>query len=365
MSDGNPAATPAPTNQPGAEPGTTEGPTPAPSHLENPTPNPLDPGDPGKPATPPETPAAGGEPEPSDPADTGAPDPSSNDEADDGKPAVDPDPTKSDDEGGTISSVRELIDTQEWDPEWFDSLSVPVKVNGKPAETTIGELVASFQMTEAADQRLEEAKVKAKSQSEQMAQRTQDLEGQFAVAAKLVENAEALLDTETAGIDWDDLRENDKASYAAKKSDLAERRQEIDAIKTQTVDAYTKAVEQRHQQIVEDFTTRRDEQSKLLLDNLPAWRDEKVRDTEQAQLRTYLLTQGFSEDDVLGASDHRLIVLANKARLYDDGQKKVDTAKKRVRKKPKVLKPGGAPDQPQPKQPTTRAGILYPSAATG
>lgn len=365
MSDGNQAPTPAPTDTPGAQPGTNEGPTPAPSLLETPSPNPLDPGDPGQPATPPEDPAAGDDPDPAL-ADPGAPDPSSDDEADAGKPEDGAEPTKSDDEEGTtISSVQELIDSQEWDQEWFESLKLPVKVNGKPAEATIGELVASFQMTEAADQRLEEAKAKAKAQSEAMAQRTTDLQGQFAVAAKLVEHAEALLDTETAGINWDALREDDKGAYAAKKADIAERREAIEKVKTETVDAYVKAEKQRHQQLVEDFTKRRDEESQLLLNALPTWQDDKVRETEQAQLRTYLLRQGFSEQDVLGASDHRLILLAHKARLYDDGQKKVETAKKKVRKKPKVLKPGGAPKQPQPKKPTSRAGILYPGAAAG
>src|SRR5690606_8155953 len=62
----------------------------------------------------------------------------------------------------TSSSLQELIEANEWDPEWVNALKVSVKVDGKPGEATVKDLVDSYQMRQAAEHRLEEAKAKAK-----------------------------------------------------------------------------------------------------------------------------------------------------------------------------------------------------------
>jgi len=65
-------------------------------------------------------------------------------------------------EESPISSFSELIEHYELDPDWATTLRVPVKIDGQTSEATMADLVASYQIKEAATHRLEEAKAKAK-----------------------------------------------------------------------------------------------------------------------------------------------------------------------------------------------------------
>jgi hypothetical protein len=245
-----------------------------------------------------------------------------------------------------ISSLQELIEHNEWDPEWVHALKVPVKVDGKPAEATLQDLVASYQMKEAAEKRLEDAKAKAKTLHQELAEKSEALQGQFAVAAKIVERAEALLDKDAASIDWKALREDDPAEYSAKKAEIAERRQEVERMKRDAAEDYRKATEKQWQETRQQQQQRLQAEQAALLEKLPEWGDQTKAAEEKTQLASYLISQGFTEHDVMGASDHRLIVLARKAMLYDTGKARTDAAKKKVAKVPKVLKPGA----PKPKE---------------
>lgn len=295
-------------------------------------------------------------PEADEPADAAG-----DEEQDDSAEVKAPDKESDDDEAETIASMSELIEQQEWDPEWFESLTVPVKVDGKPAEATIAEMVASYQTQEAADQRLSEATAKAKSITKDLADRTQALEGQFVVASKLIETLKSQLDVDASAIDWNTLRNDDPAEYSARKAEISERRQNIDAIEREAVESYQQAVKEQREQQVKAFDEYRDEQQELLLEKLPAWRDKKVAEEEQKELAKYLLREGFSKQEVQVASDHRLFLLAHKARRFDESQKKIATAKKRVARVPKVLTPGARPPETSKPKPTTTASILYPN----
>ena len=246
-----------------------------------------------------------------------------------------------------ISSLPELAEHQEWDPEWINTLAVPVKVNGTAAEATISDLVANYQMNAAADQRLEDAKVKAKAQTEELRQKSEALEGQFAAVATLVESAEKLLNSETEGADLQSLRETDPAEYAAKVAELGQRRELIEGIKRDAVKTYQSLTDEQKAEQREQLETHLRQEQESLLEKLPEWRDDATAKDEKARLGKFLIGSGFTEQDVMGASDHRLILLARKAMLFDEGQKKVDTAKKRVAKVPKTLKPGAPKPQEQ------------------
>jgi len=250
------------------------------------------------------------------------------------------------DEAEPIASFEELIEHQEWDPEWAKSLKVPVKVDGEEAEATIDDLVSNYQMNTAAEKRLEEAKSKAKSITEEAAERSKAVEERFATAAKLIENAEKLIDEDSERINWAQLREDDPAEYSAKKTEVAERRERIERMKREAAEEYRSSIQQYQEKTREERQQMLQKEQEALVQAIPEFADEKKAAAEKKQIAEYLMNQGFSEQDVMGASDHRLIVLARKAMLHDSGQQKVDAARKKVAKVPKVVKPG----TPKPKE---------------
>jgi hypothetical protein len=243
-------------------------------------------------------------------------------------------------EEAPISSVTELLAHYELDPEWFESLKVPGKVDGKPVEYTLKDLRDKAQMFQAAEHRLEEAKTKAKAIVQEATAKNEATQAQFATAAKLIESAESMLDQDTKAVDWQKLREEDPAEYSARKAEVAERRERIEQMKHEASSAYQEAVKQNLAEFEKNRLQHLQEQHTLLLDKLPEWQDADKAKAGKAKLADYLMKQGFSDQDVAGASDHRLILMARKAMLYDELQANTDAAKKKVAKVPKVLKPG-------------------------
>jgi hypothetical protein len=123
-----------------------------------------------------------------------------------------------------------------------------------------------------------------------------------------------------AKADWDD-RQAERAAVAAEQQRLAD----------------LKAAEDAEQQRV-----RVQEAKAKLLEAVPTWQDKKVRDRETAAIRTYLMDgMGFTDEEVAGVLDPRLVQVLRQAALYDQMAKK-------ARAKVKVGKPTLTPGKQAP-----------------
>ncbi len=259
----------------------------------------------------------------------------------------------------TISTEAELVEHLDADPEWFRGIKVPIKVDGEPAQATISDLVKSYQIGEAADRRLEEAKVKAKSITDDAAKQSEDISANYAVAARLIERLEAELNKDIEAIDWDNLRDDDTAEYAAKKADVAERHASIEAAKQEAREGFAGTVKQAVDKTTAGLSEIRAAEGKKLFEKLPDWQDDQKRKDGMSALVGYLKKDGFEDKDLANVLDNRLLVHAHQARLYDEAQAKGAKQKKRVDKAPKTMKPG-AKAEPQSK-PKDSVSILYGS----
>ena len=84
------------------------------------------------------------------------------------------------------------------------------------------------------------------------------------------------------------------------------------------------------------------EQSQALQLAIPDLADPTKAKALQASLREYAVSSGLTEQEAAGISDHRVVVMLNKARLYDEMQSAGKTVvNKKLSKSPKkVVKPG-------------------------
>jgi hypothetical protein len=98
---------------------------------------------------------------------------------------------------------------------------------------------------------------------------------------------------------------------------------------------------------VEAIRTERDK----LLEKLPVWRNPLIAKKEKADLTNYLLTSGFAREEIFGDGspldpglvDHRALIMARKAMLYDQMQsKKPQVVEQRVAKARPMVQPGTA-----------------------
>lgn len=77
-----------------------------------------------------------------------------------------------------------------------------------------------------------------------------------------------------------------------------------------------------------------------LLAKLPEWRNSEKATTEQKSIAGWLQESGYSQAELAGLNDHRALVVARKAWLYDQLQAGKSAQLKQVRTAPPVVKPG-------------------------
>lgn len=86
-------------------------------------------------------------------------------------------------------------------------------------------------------------------------------------------------------------------------------------------------LQQQQQAQREQFIQREFERA---VSKIPEWRNQEARAKDAAGLREYLSSEGFGDHEIAGLSDHRALVMARKAMLYDRLQAKGPEVSKRV-----------------------------------
>jgi hypothetical protein len=156
--------------------------------------------------------------------------------------------------------------------------------------------------------------------------------------------------------DWDKLYDTDPnmAARAERqwRKQQDERSAQLEAIRQERM-RMAELEQQRNAEFEARYT---EEQRNILPDLIPEWRDTKVAKQEATDLRNFLLTEGFTENDVNGLRNATLVKLARKAMLYDRGQTRATQAKTaKPKPKAKTLKTGSRGSQPKPKSAQTQA----------
>lgn len=156
----------------------------------------------------------------------------------------------------------------------------------------------------------------------------------------IVTQAEALAATlagefqaEFQHVNWGELAANDPAAYVQKRHAFDERQRKLALAVGQLQNA--KAQQAQTQQ--EAQQQRLVDEQRKLIEAMPEWKDQKKFATDAAELRDYLATSGYDADEVNGVTDHRAVMLARKAMLYD-------------RMVAKAPKPAAVPKAPPPIQ---------------
>lgn len=207
-----------------------------------------------------------------------------------------------------------------------------VKIDGEEAEVTLEEALSGYQRERTFHKRMNEVSQKSKAIEAESAE-TKRLRDQYAEGLQQLEQALRVPEP-----NWEELRRtktNEEfasihAEYQIQQNNLAKVQQQQQAIRSQQ-QAEVQAQYQNH--LKAEFDT--------MLDKIPAWRDEKVREAERSKVISYAKSHmGYTDDEIAQASDHRAIVTLRKAMLYDELMGGKTQAKKKVKTAPKMVKAG-------------------------
>lgn len=238
-------------------------------------------------------------------------------------------------------TLAELAEAFEVDEEVIRSIKVPTKVDGESSMATLGELVKGYQLEKHSQRKLQALAEERKSFEQERQQAQNALQMQMAQSGEMLNVLRDRLGKEIDGVDWKQLREDDPAEFAARRSEYTERVQELQqfeqGVQQRIMQQQQEAEQKRREQLTQMAMA---EQAKLV-EAWTDWGDPDKREIERSKMREVLISvYNFSEQEVNMTMDHRSILMARDAMRYREMMSKGEPAKKRVLKAPKTLKKG-------------------------
>lgn len=175
-------------------------------------------------------------------------------------------------------------------------------------------------------------------QQEQAIQQQAQLQAQFTdqiAAAKALESQLA----QWKSVNWSELAQTDPMQYLSLHHQYTEAK---DAFQSQMQNL--SLMQQQAQEVAQQQRAQRLQmEAQAMKQAIPEWKDQTRASAEMGELKTFLSSAGFAPAEVDGVTDHRHVVIARKAMLYDklmaSGKQKVATAPSPTAKPGSAAKP--------------------------
>ena len=240
------------------------------------------------------------------------------------------------------SQLAELLGLSEDGVQITDDgdMKIKTKVDGKEEYVPMKDLVSSYQL---------EKHLRNKSQVDAEARRefealkqeeTARIQQTFTDATALVHQLEQDFLGSVQATNMDELRQTNPAEWAAKNQEFQTQAARIQQAKEMIRQNISVQQQQSQQQAEAQKAKYIEEQTEKLLEAVPAWQDEKVAAKEIGEMQSAVSEMyGFTPEEISQINDHRVILM-----LRDAVKGKVTTdanpVKKRLKKVPKIVKPG-------------------------
>lgn len=157
--------------------------------------------------------------------------------------------------------------------------------------------------------------------------------------------------SELAQTDWSKLAQSDPYEYTEKRALFEQAQERYNALSSQAQQVVTQqqqeAQAKRQQAIAQE--------SEKLKMAMPDFADPNKARKLKGEITEYAMSLGLSEGEAKGISDHRLIVVLDKARQFDEmSNSSLTAAKKKLSKTPKRALKSGNPKSKGQRQETAR-----------
>jgi CRISPR/Cas system CSM-associated protein Csm2 small subunit len=222
-----------------------------------------------------------------------------------------------------------------------DFAGVNVKIDGKTSTVPLSDLVAGYQSNKSNTNKSKAIAEERKQLDSVKQQVLSEYGKKLKDAEALTEYLEDSMTKEYQGIDWNSLRYQNPAEYAALVQDYNIRTSEIEkikaAIKTVVSDEAMK-MNGEFQQNVASFVQA---QVEKVIENNPQWTDKKILTKALTSMQTFCNeTYGFSKEEFAEIRDARIIEVLKDAQRYRQGKQ---VASNKIEKKvAKFIKPTGS-----------------------
>lgn len=251
---------------------------------------------------------------------------------DDPADATNPDPDAVTDDD--VDAVDPDVDPDS-DPD-AQPQTFTVKIDGKEVEVSLDELKNGYQRQSDYTKKTMEAAEQRKTADAEVQKAQQERQQYAGELQRMAVQLEGVLEQQSQ-IDWAALIESDPVEYL-KQQQLFQQRQ---ALYQQNMQEQQKLAQQFQTEQAQAHQSYLAQQQESLLAKLPDWKDDAKAAAEKAAISKFLQEQGFEADDISSIADHRHVLIARKAMLYDQVMANAKLQAKKVQEAPqRVVKPG-------------------------
>lgn len=235
-----------------------------------------------------------------------------------------------------IRSFSELVESQGWDPEWANSLTLTKKVDGETREVTIGELLRVDQTLDAATKRLEESKEKSKAILAEADGERQEAAKKLAESAAVLTFLEDFLGLKNAEQTLQKIRqEKGDTAYLVEKDRLEALQGQLGKLRNYTSEAMTEFLNRQGGMSETEMAEAAEQGHQKLLEMIPEWKDNPdLQQSEVKEMVSYAQEMGYSDDQIQQTLDPNLWNMLRKAMLYDRSKAAAKQTEKVVKKIP-------------------------------
>ena len=204
-----------------------------------------------------------------------------------------------------------------------------VTIDGTDYEVTQDELIQGYQRNADYTRKTQELAAEKQQSSDFVERSKKDVETKLARLDQLNQAAQSQLQQEYAQIDFEKLYEEDPAEAARLEHKMRKKNEQLQQVQKQTQELQT-----------QEFSKYLEEQQKQLSVKVPEMNHPEKGSEFKKQMRNYLSSVGFNNQEIDSVYDHRYVLLVKDAMNYRNLQKAKPEIKKKAVNAPKVVKGG-------------------------
>ena len=204
-----------------------------------------------------------------------------------------------------------------------------VTIDGTNFEVTQDELIQGYQRNADYTRKTQELAAEKQQTSDFVERSKKDVETKIAKLDQLNQAAQVQLQQEYAQVDFEKLYDEDPVEAARLEHKMRKKNEQLQQVQQQT-----------QQLQMEEFNKYLQEQQKQLTIKLPELNHPQNGLQFKKQMRDYLSSQGFNDQEIDSVYDHRYVMLVRDAMSYRNLQAAKPQIKKKAINAPKIVKGG-------------------------
>ena len=237
-------------------------------------------------------------------------------------------------------SVEEEEESEEPDEEEGEVLYA-VTVNGEEQEVNLDELLSGYSRQSDYTRKTQELSSDRKQMEELAEKYNSELQQMQHERQRYMGNLEQIVSTAAGEIDkfakinWSALKEDDPLEYVTKREEFREAQEKVQSIRNEQAFAQQKLAQDTESMRKQAL---KEEHGKLVA-ALPEWSEPEKQKKLASDVKSFAMSQGFSEEELSSLIDHRSVLVLIKAAKYDKMQSS-DIKTKKLKNKPRVIRSG-------------------------